>query len=260
MIGIEGIPIIKEGDDLSEIIHKAIENSGLSLMDGDVLVVTHKIVSKAEGRVVELESVKPSKRAVKLARIARKPARFVELALREASSVVKLVKGHLITETHHGWFYSCSGVDLSNVSGGSSAVLLPKDPDESAEKIRKGIRRLTGKDVAVLISDTTGRPLRKGDIDVAIGVSGMKPILDLRGKKDGFGYTLRLKRIAVADELASAAELVMGQSDEMIPVAVIRGYRYERCERSSSDGLKRSKDKDIFLKGGEEELLGWLQG
>ena len=248
VIGLEGLPIVKQGDDLAEMIHNIAQCQGVSWMDGDIVVVAHKVVSKAEGRVVHQREVQPSVFSQKVARISHKPTWIVELALREARSIVKQVKGHLITETHHGWIYSCSGVDVSNVSGGDSAVLLPRNPDESAEGIRRGIKKLSGRDVAVIISDTTGRPFRRGDVDVAIGVSGIKSLIDLRGKKDRFGYTLKMKQVAIADELASAAELVIGQVDEMTPVAVIRGYRYDIDEDASSKALQKPQEKDIFLK------------
>jgi coenzyme F420-0:L-glutamate ligase/coenzyme F420-1:gamma-L-glutamate ligase len=248
VIGFEGFPIVKQGDDLAKIIHTVAQHRNISWMDGDILVVAHKIVSKAEGQVVHQNEVQPSLSSQKIARKSHKPAWIVELALKEARSIVRKVKGHLITETHHGWIYSYSGVDISNVSGGDSAVLLPRNPDDSAKMIREGIKKLSGKNVSTIISDTTGRPFRRGDVDVAIGVSGINPLHDLRGKKDAFGYTLSLKRVATADELASAAELVIGQSDEMTPVALIRGYLYNIDELASSKALQKPKEKDIFLK------------
>jgi len=248
ILGIEGVPEIKKGDDLPTIIYNSAIQQGIIFQDGDIVVVSQKVVSKAEGRVVDLSEVKPTPQALKIAKISGRDPRYVELALRESKSVVKQVKGHLITETTQGWIYSYSGVDLSNVSGGSAATLLPEDPDRSAQKIREGLERLSGKRLGVVISDTCGRPFRRGDINVAIGVSGFKPILDLRGKKDIFGYRLRLKKVAVADEIASAAELVMGELNERIPVAIVRGVNVELDDHANSEPLKKRKEHDIFLK------------
>ena len=154
--------------------------------------------------------------------------------------------GKLITETKHGFVCANSGVDISNVPGERVVALLPEDPDASAQKIREEIRRLTGCDVAVIISDTHGRPLREGEINIAIGVAGLKPIRDRRGEKDLFGYVLRVKQTAIADELASAAELVIGQADEGVPAAIIRGYQYPKSENAKATKLVRPKEKDLF--------------
>jgi coenzyme F420-0:L-glutamate ligase/coenzyme F420-1:gamma-L-glutamate ligase len=157
-----------------------------------------------------------------------------------------MTRGKIITETQRGLVCANSGVDRSNVLGKNNVALLPADPDASAEKIRLEIQRITGKHVAVIISDTHGRPLRRGEINIAIGVAGMRPIRDRRGEKDLFGYVLRVKQTAIADELASAAELLMGQASEGIPVAIIRGYKYARSEDSKATELIRSKEKDLF--------------
>jgi len=155
--------------------------------------------------------------------------------------------GKLITETKHGLVCANAGVDQSNVSGERNVALLPENPDRSAQKIRRDIRRLTGKEVAVIISDTHGRPLREGEINVAIGVAGIRPIRDRRGEKDLFGYVLRVKQTAIADELCSAAELVIGQANEGIPVAIIRGYPYPKSEEAKATELTRPKEKDLFV-------------
>ena len=248
ILGLEGLPEIKKGDDLPTLIYRTALQQGVIFQDGDIVVVSQKIVSKAEGRVVNLSEVKPTPQALKIAKLSGRDPRFVELALREAKTIIKQVKGHLITETQQGWIYSYSGVDLSNVSGGSAATLLPEDPDHSAHKIREELEKLSGKRLGVVISDTCGRPFRRGDINVAIGVSGFKPILDLRGKRDIFGYRLRLKKVAVADEIASAAELVMGELNERIPVAIVRGVDVELDDHANSEPLKKRKEHDIFLK------------
>jgi coenzyme F420-0:L-glutamate ligase/coenzyme F420-1:gamma-L-glutamate ligase len=248
IIGLEGVPEIKQGDDLAALIHHSALQQGVILQDEDIIVVSQKIVSKAEGRIVDLSSVKPTLQALKIARLSGRDPRYVELALRESKSIVKQIKGHLITETIQGWIYSYSGVDLSNVSGGTAATLLPHDPDRSAQRIREGLEKLSGKRLGVVVSDTCGRPFRRGDINVAIGVSGFKPVLDLRGKRDIFGYRLRLKKVAVADEIASAAELVMGELNERIPVAIVRGVDVELDAYANSEPLKKRKEHDIFLK------------
>jgi coenzyme F420-0:L-glutamate ligase/coenzyme F420-1:gamma-L-glutamate ligase len=247
IIGIEGIPIVKAGDNLAELLCKAAERQGTPIQEGDVIVVTHVVVSRAEGRVVNLDEVSPSKFAKNVAEIYQKDPAMVEVVLQEAKSIRRMVDGKIITETKHGFVCANSGVDKSNVPGERCVTLLPEDPDLSAERIRQEIRRLTGCNVALIISDTHGRPLREGEINVAVGVSGLKPIRDRRGEKDLFGYVLRVKQTAVADELASAAELVIGQADEGIPAAIIRGYKYISSEDAKARELVRPREKDLFL-------------
>ena len=247
IIGIEGIPQIKPGDDIPKLICAAAEAQGTPVIDGDIVVVAQKIVSKAEGRVVRLSDVKPSEFAQEVARYARKRPSLAEVILRESRSIVRMAPGHLITETKQGIVCANSGVDRSNVSGGDTVTLLPEDSDRSARNIRKGIAKLTRKNVAVIVSDTMGRPLREGHIDIAIGIAGIDPISDLRGQKDLCGYTLRVKQTAIVDELASAAELVIGQAREAIPVALIRGYSFRPAERARSTKLTRRREKDLFI-------------
>ncbi|RLI21662.1 coenzyme F420-0:L-glutamate ligase [Candidatus Bathyarchaeota archaeon] len=247
IIGIKGLPIIKEGDNLAELICQAAEKQKTPLQDRDIIVVSHVIVSRAEGRVVNLDEIKPSQFAVQLAETLNKDPRLVETILRESRGIVRMGNGKLITETKHGFICANSGVDVSNVPGENIVALLPEDPDRSAQKIRDEIRRIAGKDVAVIISDTHGRPLREGEINIAIGVAGIKPIRDRRGEKDLFGYTLRVKRTAIADELASAAELVIGQANEGIPAAIIRGYKYPKSEEAKATELIRPREKDLFI-------------
>ena len=246
VIGVTGIPIVKPGDDLPRLIVEAAERQGTRIRDGDVIVVSHIIVSRAEGRMVDLREVKPSPFAENVAERLGKDPRLVEVILRESKSIVRMGRGHLITETRQGFVCANSGVDRSNVPGEDVVALLPEDPDESARRIREGVERLTGRRVAVIVSDTHGRPLREGEINVAIGVSGMKPIRDRRGERDLFGYVLRVKRTAVADEVASAAELVIGQADEGIPVAIVRGYEFERSEDATARELIMPRDRDLF--------------
>ncbi|MGD8565345.1 MAG: coenzyme F420-0:L-glutamate ligase [Candidatus Bathyarchaeota archaeon] len=246
VFGLKGLPVIGEGDDLGDLICQSANESGPGVKDGDVLVVTHVVVSRAEGSVVNLDEVVVSESAAALAERFGKDPALVEVVLRESRNVVRMRDGVIITETKHGFVCANSGVDRSNVPGERNVALLPVDPDGSARKIRKRIMELTGKDVAVIVSDTHGRPKREGEINVAVGVAGLDPIRDRRGEKDLFDYVLEVKRTAIADELASAAELVIGQADEGVPVALIRGYNYPRSETGSAGQLVRSREKDLF--------------
>ncbi|MFN4336399.1 MAG: coenzyme F420-0:L-glutamate ligase [Candidatus Nitrosocaldus sp.] len=237
---------ISKDHDLASLILYSIRVNGLELVDKDVVVVTQKIVSKAEGRVVDLRDVTPSVNAVKIAEEQGKDPRVVELMLREAKRVVAIENGVIITETRHGFVCANSAIDGSNVEDGY-VTLLPIDPDESARRIRDGLINATGKRVAVIISDTFGRPFREGQVNVAIGIAGIKPIIDYRGLKDMYGKELRVTSIAVVDEMASAAELVMGKS-RGVPVAIVRGLEYEDAEDVSIKELIREQSRDIFLK------------
>jgi len=246
VIAVENLPLIVEGDDLAELICNAAEKQNTPIQEKDVVVITHVAVAKAEGNVVNLDEVVPSDRAKEIALKTDKDPALVEAILRETKEIVRMRRNSLITETKSGIVCANAGVDRSNIEGERNIVLLPKDPNMSAQKIRQKIRSLTGCDVAVIVSDTHGRPFRMGEINVAIGVAGIKPIRDRRGEKDLFGYVLRIKRTCVADELSSAAELVIGQADEGIPVAIIRGYKYQATESGSATELTRPKEKDLF--------------
>lgn len=247
IIPIKGIPVpVKPGDDIATLICEAAERQGTPLLDGDVLVVSHKIVSKACGLIFKLSEVKPSEEAIRLSSRLDKPPELVEIILRETNRIVRLRDKRIICETKHGFVCANAGVDISNVDGGSSAVILPLDPDKEALKIRETIKKMKGVDVAVIISDTHGRPFRRGQVNVAIGVAGMKPLRDRRGERDLFGYILKSKFIAIADEVASAAELVMGQADEGVPAALVRGLKYERDESTSIKALIMSPEEDLF--------------
>ena len=230
IIAVENLPLIKEGDNLADLISNAAEKQGTPLMKNDVIVVTHVVVSKAEGNIIDLDKVIPSERAKELAQQTNKEPALVEVILRETKEIVRIGQNSIITETNSGIICANAGIDRSNVSGDRNVVPLPKNPNASAQNIRQGIKRSTGASVAVIISDTHGRPLRLGEINVAVGVAGIKPIRDRRGEKDLFGYVLRIKQTAIADELSSAAELVIGQANEGIPVAIIRGYNYQTTE------------------------------
>ena len=243
IVGVEGIPEIRPGDDLSELICAAVTRQGLGLEDGDVLIVTQKAVSKAEGRIVDLEKVTPSAFAIELATTWEKDARHVEVVLKESKRIVRMDHGVIICETRHGFVCANAGVDASNVPGGQ-LTLLPLDPDASAEGIRKGLGARTGRRVAIIISDSFGRPWRTGSTEVAIGVAGMLPILNLVGETDTQGRELRATWICVADELASAAELVTGKLRQ-VPVAIIRGYQVPVGEGSAQE-MVRDVERDMF--------------
>jgi len=247
IIPITGLPIIKESDDLADLICEAAERQGTPLQNGDILIVSHVIVSRAEGNVVNLDDVTPSEFAKNIALQYNRDPSLIEVVLRESKSIVRMGEGHIIAETKHGFICANAGVDRSNVPGERNVAPLPIDPDASAQRIRKRIKELTGKDVAVIISDTHGRALRRGEINVAIGIAGMKPIRDRRNETDLFGYTLRVKQTAIADELCSAAELVIGQADEGVPAAIIRGYPYEKAEEVSARDLIWPKEKALFI-------------
>jgi len=241
--------VIKKGDDLADLISKAAAKQKTPIRDGDVLVVTHVIASRAEGNTINLDEVVPSEFAKTIAKQYDKDPALVEVVLRESKGIRRMGDGHLIVETKHGFVCANAGVDQSNVPGGKGRIVapLPKNPDRTARNIRKGIMKQTGKDVAVIVSDTHGRPLREGEINVAVGVAGLNPIRDRRGEKDLFGYELRIKQTAVADELASAAELVIGQAKEGIPVAIVRGYTYVKAEKATAKQLIRKRKKDLFI-------------
>ena len=231
-------------NDLSVIILEAIDRSQIEIQNGDILVVTHKIVSKAEGRVVELDSIEPSTKAINMAKEHDKDPRIMELILRESSQILRAKDGIIISETRHGFVCANAGVDQSNVKG-DTAVLLPLAPDESADRIRHAVKKKVGKEVAVIITDTFGRTFRNGQTNVAIGIAGINPIKSYIGTSDMYGRKLRVTEIAVADEIASASELVMGKA-ENTPVAMIRGYNFEKTSKASIKSLIRAKDRDLF--------------
>src|SRR5437870_8045435 len=229
IIPIRGIGEITPGTDLGNVVFTAIQAQQLELQQGDIVVVTQKIVSKAEGQIVNLNEVQPSEFAQIAAAQSKKDAQHIEVVLRESRRIVRMDHGVLITETKHGFICANSGVDESNVNGERELTLLPIDPDRSAHELRTRLQQLAKEDatfdIGVIISDTWGRPWRNGQINAAIGVAGLESIVDYRGQRDPYGYELQASAIAVADELAAAAELVMGKIDR-IPVALIRGYQY----------------------------------
>ena len=245
VIGIEGMPEAKPGDDLAGQMLEAAQRQGTSIESGDVIVVTQKIVSKAEGRVVSIDSVEPSPLALAITEGHRRDPRHTELILRESRRIVRMDRGVIISETHHGFNCANAGIDASNIPGDGTVALLPVDPDASARGIRQAIRERAGVDVAVIISDTFGRPWRSAAVNVAIGVAGFNPLLSYVGQEDSHGNMMYTTVIAVADELAATAELVTGKVLG-VPVAIIRGYSYTPMEGASHDALIRDPDKDLF--------------
>jgi coenzyme F420-0:L-glutamate ligase/coenzyme F420-1:gamma-L-glutamate ligase len=247
-VALEPFPLVKAGDDVGKMIVDVALSSGLRLDDGDVVVVAQKILSKAEGRVVRLVKIVPSGRAKEIGGAIRKSGRFVGLVLRETKRVVKASRDTFLVEDKRGLVCINAGIDKSNVEGKDSFALLPEDPDGSARKCRLRIRELTGKNVAVIVCDTYSRPFRRAQVNFAIGFAGVRPFRDYRGMKDLFGYVLKVKNIAVVDEVAAAAELLMGQGDEARPVVVFKGLAeiVAECEDHRVEELYMSKEQDLF--------------
>jgi len=244
IFGINKMPLVKSQDDIGEQLVRAVRDQSMQILDHDIIVVAQKIVSKAEGRVVDLQTVTPSTLANTIAESSEKDPKHVEVILRESANIIRMRGAHIIVETRHGFVCANAGVDRSNAGNGDLAVLLPIDPDRAAQKLRKRIRELAGVDVGVIISDTFGRAWRNGQVNVAIGIDGLTPIIDYRGSRDLFGNQLKVTQIAIADELASAAELVMRKSDG-VPVAIIRGIAYAKGSGSVQQ-LIRPKEEDLF--------------
>lgn len=243
VIGIEGIAEVRRGEDLAELIVAAATRQATPIASGDVLVVAQKVVSKAEGRILDLSTITPSPVTLAMAAGLGKDPRLVEVILREARRVVRMDRGVLVTETHQGWVCANSGVDQSNVDLGW-VVLLPEDSDRSARELRETVRARHRADIAVIVTDTFGRPWREGLVNVAIGVSGLAPLVSYLGEPDSAGRPLQATILAIADELASAAEMVMGKLSR-IPAAVIRGLPYMRSEEGSKP-LLRDPARDLF--------------
>ena len=241
MLGVEGFPEVRPGDELELMIPAAVAGD---LRQGDVLVVTHKIVSKAEGRLVDLGTVEPSALAKDYATRYAKDPRQIEVVLRESRRIVRMDRGIVISETRHGFVCANAGVDASNVPGDYVVCLLPVDPDASAARLREALAASAGAELAVIVSDSFGRAWREGITNVAIGVAGMEPLADYRGETDPHGFPLAASVLATADELAAAAELVMGKTAG-IPVALVRGYPYERAA-GTGRALIMPAERDLF--------------
>jgi len=249
LIPITGIPEIQERDDLAKIVSDAASAGGLSIEDGDILVFAQKIVSKSEGRIVDLNDVTPSDFAQTLSKEVSKDPRLVEVILSETTKIIKMDqrkpdKGRLIVETRGGVISANAGVDASNVSGGNMVTLLPVDSDESARSLADGVNTLLGVEVAVIITDTVGRPWRDGLVDIAIGCAGIRALKDYRGEKDSKGFELNATVMAVADEISSAAGLLMEKAAS-VPVVIVRGYDFEKADYGASE-LIRDPEDDLF--------------
>ncbi len=247
---LSNIQLIKTGDDLAEIIWNGLLNNEITIQDGDILVLAQKIVSKAEGRWVNLVTVEPSKSAIELAKNIEKDARLVELITRESNQVLRTRPGTIVVEHRLGFVCANAGIDHSNVSGVGNqheewVLLLPIDPDHSANLIRQKLEAMSGVKLGVMIIDSHGRAWRQGVVGVAIGLSGVPGLVDMRGKSDLFGYTLRITTIGAADELAAAASLAMGQADEGTPIVHVRGFPYPLRDGNLKE-LLRPKNEDLF--------------
>jgi coenzyme F420-0:L-glutamate ligase/coenzyme F420-1:gamma-L-glutamate ligase len=250
VIGIEKIGLVKPGDDVGQVIFDAVQTGNLEFAEDDVIVISQKIVSKAEKLEVDISTIRPSKRARALSRKTGKDPRLVELILKDTRRVLRADRQALVVRRKDGMVCVNAGVDKSNVEGRFGYARLPKNSDSSAERIRVKLEELSGRKLAVIVADTYSRPLRVGQVEFAIGVSGLEPIVDYRGLEDIFGYQLRYKFVGLADEVAAAAELVMGQGTERTPVAIVRGLpRLKRAEQPSlSRKLTLGKRMDLFHK------------
>jgi len=262
IIGLKEIPLIKKGDTIPEILMYALNRNGLTLQDGDIIVIAQTIISKCNGRTRNLNEIIPSEKALEIYKsltqkakihgLPEKKPELIQAILDEAKQIVKY-EHVLITETNHGFICADAGIDKSNIEGEEIITLLPENPDKDAEKIRKILKNKTKKEIAIIISDSFGRPFRVGAIGTAIGVSGINPILDMRGRKDLFGYEFQTTIIGQVDSLSAAAQLVMGESDEGIPIVLIRGYNFEFNEKTTIKSILRKKEDDLFLDN--EEII-----
>ena len=250
IIGITGIPLIKKGDLLDELILKAFYDMDMEIQENDILIIAETAIAKAEGNTINLHDLKPSLKALELADKTGKEPEIVESIIQESNEIIKVGPDFIISETRHGFVCANAGIDESNVDKGL-ATPIPVNPDESASLIRHKIQKSTDKEIAVIISDTQGRAFREGAVGVAIGISGMEPLWDRSGEKDLYDRELKTTAIAVADELAAAASIVMGQADEGIPVVLIRGVDYPEMLKNDSSNIKpliRPKKYDVFRK------------
>lgn len=248
LIGIGRIPLISEGDNLAEIIVNASHSEDITIQNGDILVIAETAIAKSEGTIIDIESLTPSKLAIDLSKKTGKDPKLVQFIINESTEIIKVGPNFIISETKHGFICANAGIDESNVEDGL-ATPLPENPDKSAAQIRKKIENTTGKQVAVIISDTQGRSFREGAVGVAIGISGIEPLWERQGDIDLYGKELQTTSVAVADELASAASILMGQANEGIPVVIIRGVDYFKKLRNEDTTIKpliRPKKYDLF--------------
>jgi coenzyme F420-0:L-glutamate ligase/coenzyme F420-1:gamma-L-glutamate ligase len=244
ILGIDGLPEIREGDDIATLFFDALEEKREKLEDGDAIVFTSKIVSKSEGGVVALSGITPGTDAEQIAKETDKDARIVQLMLNEAKELVRAEKNTIIVETKHGFVCANAGIDESNVEEGR-AVLLPDDPQMSASQLKQAIEARSGKEIAVLISDSFGRAFRNGVTGICIGVSGIPALWDRRGEADRFGKLARITKEAIADEICAAANLVMGEFQEGIPIAIVRGLKLQRSEGDIKE-VFFDRENDLF--------------
>jgi coenzyme F420-0:L-glutamate ligase/coenzyme F420-1:gamma-L-glutamate ligase len=266
IIGLKGIPLIKKGDDLPKIIIDALDRNKLTLQNGDIIIIAQTIISKCNGRTKNLNEIIPSKKAMELYNSIKQKVRshglpekkpeLIQAILDESKQLIRY-EHVILTETKHGFICADAGIDKSNTEGEGIVTLLPENPDKDAERIRKKLKTLTNQDIAIIISDSFGRPFRLGAIGTAIGVSGISPILDMRGRKDLYGYELQTTIIGQVDSLAAAAQLVMGESDEGIPIVLIKGYNFELDENALIKSILRNKEDDLFLYN-EESIMNKL--
>ena len=268
IIGLRGIPLIQPGDDIPQIILESLKTNDTNLEEGDIIIIAQTIISKSNGRIRDLRYITPSKRAIEIyerispkAEIYQVPIKSPELiqAILEESEDILKAEHILLTETKSGFVCANAGIDKSNVEGESKVTLLPENPDDDANKIRESLKKLTNKNVAVIISDSFGRPFRVGAVGVALGVSGIEAILDKRGSRDLYGYELKSTIIAQVDNLASSAQLIMGETDEGIPVVIIKGYKFNYSENTSIKSILRKKEIDLFRKKSFENDLDFLK-
>lgn len=247
LVALRGVPVVRAGDDLAGIVFGALQATAVELQPGDVLVLAQKIVSKAEDRAVDLGTVVPSPKAVALAKSVVKDPRLVELILSESTEIIRQAPGVLVVAHRLGFVLANAGIDQSNIGpdGEQRALLLPLDPDRSCRGLRDDLRLLSGVDVAVVIIDSIGRAWRNGTVGTALGVSGLPALLDLRGRPDMFGRPLRVTELGLADEVAAAASLLMGQADEGTPIVLVRGVPYDRREGAVGE-LIRARSQDLF--------------
>lgn len=247
-IALENFPLIKPGDNIAKIVVEAARKNGLKIEEGDIIAIAQKIFSKCEDRIVRLGDVAPSRKAEAVAKITGKSPKFVELVLSETERIVKASPEVFLVEDKRGLVCINAGIDKSNVKGRGNFTLLPEKPDTSAKKCRLEIKKLTGKNVAVVVCDTYSRPFRRGQVNFAIGIAGIKPFKDYRGKEDLFGQILKVKNTAIVDEVAAAAELLMGQAKEATPVVIFKGLdsAVESCDKCSINELRISSEEDLF--------------
>jgi coenzyme F420-0:L-glutamate ligase/coenzyme F420-1:gamma-L-glutamate ligase len=246
--GINGIPLIKKGDTLADLILQALKEMEMEVLEDDIFIIAETAVAKAEGYTINLQEIEPGRKAREIARKTGKEPKLVEAILQESNELIRVGPDFIISETKHGFICANAGIDESNVEKGL-ATPIPRNPDKSSSLVRDKIKKETGKDVVVIISDTQGRAFREGAVGVAIGISGMDPLWDRSGEKDLYNRELKTTNIAIADELAAAASIVMGQADEGIPVVLIRGFNYPDMLKNDSANVKpliRPKKYDVF--------------